>query len=432
MHFKMSQGCQPFNKLILDLKTPSGRLTTFNPEGHFEMHPSTIAAYMQAKQYDYIFLGTGCATLSIVMRMIASKQFCNKKILLIDKDDKKKNDRTWCFWENGEGFFEKIVYHKWDHLFFKNEGENIPLDISPYQYKMIRGIDLYHHCFSVINTQANIDVTYGNLSFQEVNTSSIILLNGEPLLFKNTAYIFNSVYLPGKPQQGKFYLLQHFKGWIIETPGDFFDADRATLMDFRAGQQNGTTFVYVLPLSAKKALVEYTLFTKELLAQNEYDIALRDYISTFLKLKNYKITDEEYGVIPMTNAAFPSYENGMYYIGTAGGNTKASTGYTFRFIQKQADTILHKLVKNKDSIKLKGASRRFYFYDSTLLHILSKKILGGKEIFSILFKKNRASTVLKFLDNETSLLEEIKLLNTLPKKIFAKAGFKELIKMWTR
>lgn len=384
---------------------------------------------MQVKQYDYIFLGAGCATLSIVMRMTASNHFRDKKILLIDKDDKKKNDRTWCFWEDGEGFFEKIVYHKWEHLFFNTDDENIPLDISPYQYKMIRGIDLYEHCFLILSAQKNIDIIYGDLSIQEDNTSSKIFLNGEPLLFRNTAYIFNSIYFPGKQQQDKFYLLQHFKGWVIETSEDFFEADKATLMDFRVGQEQGTTFVYVLPLSKKKALVEYTLFTKELLTKSEYDVALKNYIDSFLKLKTYTISDKEYGVIPMTNATFPHYKNGMYYIGTAGGNTKASTGYTFRFIQKQADTILQELIKNKDSIKLKKTGRRFYFYDSTLLHILSKELLGGKEIFSILFKKNRASTVLKFLDNETSVLEEIKLLNSLPKKIFAKAGFKELFKM---
>ncbi len=88
---------------------------------------------MQADQYDYIFLGAGCSTLSIVMRMIVSEKFQDKKILLIDKDDKRKNDRTWCFWENGEGFFEKIVHHKWDHLFFTTDDENVPLSISPYQ-----------------------------------------------------------------------------------------------------------------------------------------------------------------------------------------------------------------------------------------------------------------------------------------------------------
>ncbi|MEO6639084.1 MAG: lycopene cyclase family protein, partial [Ginsengibacter sp.] len=247
--------------------------------------------------------------------------------------------------------------------------------------------------------------------------------------FKNTAYIFNSIYLAEKPQQGKYYLLQHFKGWIIETDENFFDPYKATLMDFRMGQGHGTTFVYVLPLSETKALVEYTLFTENLLAKSEYDDAVREYVKTFLKLSKYNITDEEFGVIPMTNATFPGYKNGMYYIGTAGGQTKASTGYTFRFIQKQADTIVKELLKNKISIKLEQPGKRFYFYDSTLLHILSKNLLAGKVIFSTLFKKNRASTVLRFLDNETTILEEIKLLNSLPKKIFAKAGLQELIKM---
>ncbi len=381
---------------------------------------------MQAKQYDYIFLGTGCATLSIVMRMIASKKFSDKKILLIDKDDKKKNDRTWCFWEDDEGFFEKIVHQKWEHLFFTTDDENIPLNITPYQYKMIKGIDFYQHCFSVIMTNANIDVVQGNISFEEGTP----FFNGEKLQLKNTAFVFNSILFPAKPQQGKFYLLQHFKGWIIETNENCFDNKKATLMDFRVSQAQGTTFVYVLPLSQRRALIEYTLFTEKLLPQNEYDVALRDYISTILTLSNYKITDEEYGVIPMTNATFPAFEKGMYHIGTAGGNTKASTGYTFRFVQKQADSIVEELIKDKKTVKLKKPGKRFQFYDSTLLRLLSKRILGGKEIFSILFEKNRASAVLKFLDNETTISEEIKLLNSLPKKIFIKAGFKEFIKMF--
>ena len=54
--------------------------------------------------------------------------------------------------------------------------------------------------------------------------------------------------------------------------------------------------------------------------------------------------EEEFGIIPMTNADFPFFKNGMYYIGTAGGQTKASTGYTFRFIQKQADAIVEQLI----------------------------------------------------------------------------------------
>ena len=40
------------------------------------------------------------------MRMIKSGKFADKKILLIDKEPKTKNDRTWCFWEKQDGFFE--------------------------------------------------------------------------------------------------------------------------------------------------------------------------------------------------------------------------------------------------------------------------------------------------------------------------------------
>ena len=73
----------------------------------------------------------------------------------------------------------------------------------------------------------------------------------------------------------QYWLLQHFKGWYIETKQACFQPDSATLMDFRAEQNRGTAFFYVLPFSATKALVEYTLFSPNLLAENEYDEALK-------------------------------------------------------------------------------------------------------------------------------------------------------------
>ncbi len=383
---------------------------------------------MQATQYDYIFLGAGCSSLSIIMRMINSTNFVDKKILIIDKESKTKNDRTWCFWESENGFFESIVFRKWDHLFFKTDDKSIPLYIHPYQYKMIRGIDFYRHCFTCIESQKHVDIIFGSISFEKENMSSKIKINDEVILFNKKAVIFNSIYQPAKNQRGKFYLLQHFKGWIVETSEDFFNAAQAVLMDFRVTQEHGTTFVYVLPLSSTKALVEYTLFTENILSQPEYDIALKEYLKNYLSLDTYEIVDEEFGVIPMTNARFPVCENRMYHIGTAGGQTKASTGYTFKFIQKQADSIVNDLSAGK-VLKESNFNNRFYFYDSTLLHILSRKLLEGKAIFSDLFEKNKATTVLKFLDNETGISEELKLLNSLPKKIFIKAGFKEFLKM---
>jgi Lycopene cyclase protein. len=241
--------------------------------------------------------------------------------------------------------------------------------------------------------------------------------------------VFNSIYTITEKQKDKFYLLQHFKGWIIETQENFFNPDVGTLMDFSVDQTNGTTFVYVLPLSEAKALIEYTIFSEKILSKTEYDEALKFYLDDLKGLPAYTIAEEEFGIIPMNNENYPFIKNGMYFIGTAGGETKPSTGYTFRFIQKQADQIVKDLI-SKGKPANKKIKKRFLFYDSTLLHILSKKLLDGKLVFTLLFKKNSAANIFKFLDNETTVMEELKLLNSLPKKIFTKAGFTEFIKMW--
>ena len=364
------------------------------------------------------------------MRMLESKKFEEKKILLIDKEPKSKNDRTWCFWEQEAGYFEDLVFHKWDELLFKlSNVETINLELGNYRYKMIRGIDFYKKCFSQIERQKNIDIAYGEILFEEGDAHSRIKVNGEPLFIDDKTIVFNSIFRPSIKQNGEFHLLQHFKGWVIETHEPFFKPSHATMMDFSVDQIRGTTFAYILPTSEKRALIEYTLFSKNLLSEKEYDNELKAYIEKLLGLLSYDITEEEFGIIPMTNQDFPTFKKGMYYIGTAGGQTKASTGYTFRFIQKQADEIVNELITDRFFYKNKKTRKRFIFYDSTLLHILSNNLLEGKIIFSKLFKKNGADIIFKFLDNETSISEEIKILNSLPKIVFLKAGFIEFIKM---
>lgn len=376
-------------------------------------------------QYDFIFLGSGCASLSILMRMIDSGKFSDKNILLIDKEPKNKNDRTWCFWETENGFFENIIHKRWNHLLFKSDHLTLPLDINPYKYKMIRGIDFYDHCFSKINHQPSIDIQYGDIKFDK----NIIKLDGE-VLTTNNSIVFNSIYLPKEKDRNKFYLLQHFKGWIIETTTNQFNAEQGTLMDFSVSQIFGTAFVYVLPLTSNKALIEYTLFTESLLQKEKYDQQIKNYIVQHLNIKDFRIIEEEFGIIPMTNEKFEAYENGIYNIGTAGGQTKPSTGYTFQFIQKQAEQVVQQLILSGVPSKRINTKKRFQFYDSTLLHILAKNKLEGKEIFMKLFQKNKASDVFKFLDNETNLKEELKIIGSLPTKEFLLAGIQEFYEMF--
>ena len=383
---------------------------------------------MLLKTYDYIICGSGAAGLSLLMNLMQNKAFDNKSILVVDKEKKHVNDRTWCFWEQQPGLFEPIVHHSWQNVHFYSNYYTGLLNLQPYTYKMIRGIDFYNYVLGKAASRPNVSFATGNVQAlaNDVSTARAIV-DGESL---QADYVFNSIMLhqPSVPKE-KYYLLQHFKGWLIETTEPVFEDGKATLMDFRVSQKHGTTFVYVLPLSPNKALVEYTLFTGDTLPRQEYDRALGDYIRQFLSLSDYKIIEEEFGIIPMTNIDFPTHEGRIINIGTAGGQTKASSGYTFNFIQKHVKTITEHLLKNEKPICTTSLfDKRFRLYDSTLLNILNYNKLGGDRVFADLFKKNEPARVLRFLDNESTLQDELNIMSSVPSRVFMKAALQELFR----
>lgn len=377
---------------------------------------------MSQKQYDYIIAGMGCAGLSLAMHIIHSKKFSDKKILLVDEAPKNKNDRTWCFWEKESGLFESIVYRQWGHLWFYSDDFYKEFSIDPYRYKMIRGLDFYNYCYALIKQQSNFEILYRKVEKVFSQNESGIVAGGETIY---SSYVFNSI-LFQKPVLNKkhHWLLQHFKGWTIRTEEQTFDHQVATLMDFRISQQYGTAFCYLLPFSATEALVEYTLFTPSLLEEQQYESELKNYIENILHINNYTITEKEFGVIPMTNFQFPTHQNNCINIGTAGGRTKGSSGYTFYFIQKHSAAIVDSLLKTGNPLVAKPSSK-FHFYDSVLLDILANNPLPGKDIFSTLFEKNKVQNVLRFLINESSLLQDGQIILSLPTLPFLKAALKQ-------
>ncbi len=382
---------------------------------------------MMERDYDYIIAGSGCAGLSLLVRMIKSGAFTSKRILLVDQSSKTENDRTWCFWEKGEGFFQQAVSKSWDKLWFRSSAVARLMDINPYQYKLIRGIDLYVHALQIIGGAGNVEVLNARIdTVGEDQNGPFIILSDRVI---RASVVFNSI-LFHKPalKQQEFYLLQHFKGWFIETSKEHFNPGEATLMDFRTSQQYGTSFVYVMPFSKTTALIEYTLFTHELLADAAYDEALGDYIGGTLGITDYMVSERETGVIPMTNHRFPIGTPGVVNIGTAGGQTRGSSGYTFQFIQQHSELIVERLLQGKSPlVPVPLGSRRFNFYDSVLLDILHHAALPGETVFSDLFRKNDPGIVLRFLDKKSNLAEELKVIASLPTMPFLKAALRHLI-----
>ena len=109
-------------------------------------------------KYDFIILGSGAAGLSLLMRMISSQRFGDKRFLLIDRETKNKNDRTWCFWEKSDGIFQPVVHKEWEELSFFSHEFQRTFSTLPYRYKMVRGEDFYRHCHAEIGRHANFQL----------------------------------------------------------------------------------------------------------------------------------------------------------------------------------------------------------------------------------------------------------------------------------
>jgi lycopene beta-cyclase len=243
-------------------------------------------------------------------------------------------------------------------------------------------------------------------------------------------YIFNSTNLFYPEINTENSLLQHFLGWKIKVKKPVFNPKEATLMDFTLDQKHGTTFMYMLPTTPLEALVEYTLFSPEVLEREEYEVELRKYIGEKLEIDSFEITHEEFGIIPMSLARFDrsvGAEKRIINLGTAGGFTKASTGYTFYFVQKHLDNLLASLKKGKSPALTKTfQDRKYDWYDRTLLDVLLNKKVGGREIFAQLFKNIPPESVLAFLANESTAWEEFRIRHGVPLTAFIGSGMRQL------
>lgn len=377
------------------------------------------------KHYDYIFAGTGLASLMTVYEMIISDKFTNKSILLIDSDLKKTNDRTWSFWDNCSTTFNTIISKQWNTALFKNDSWSKNLNLSPYTYNTIQGINFYNFVFDVIAKHNNITVINDWVVHIEEQHSVCLVTTKTNHYSCNK--LFNSILNVNVVQQQIKYplLQQHFIGWFIKTEVPAFNANVATFMDFSVSQKGNTRFMYVLPTSATEALVEYTLFSKDELSTQEYETEIQNYIAN-MGINNYSITNKERGNIPMTCYKF--WENNtanILNIGAAGGWTKASTGFTFKNTVKNSKKLVAFLQHNNDFRKFK-IQDKFWYYDLLFIDVLYANNALGANVFSALFENGKTHLILKFLDGETSFKEDLQVMFKCPTLPFLNALFKRI------
>jgi lycopene beta-cyclase len=99
----------------------------------------------------------------------------------------------------------------------------------------------------------------------------------------------------------------------------------------------------------------------------------------------------------------------VLHIGSAGGWTKASTGYTFYLSGKMATRLCAHLKKGA-SLTSFHRNTRFAFYDAVVLDVLQRRNDVGAAFFTSVYKHNPIDCVFRFLNEESSLTEELRII----------------------
>lgn len=371
-------------------------------------------------RYDYIICGFGCAGMSLLYHILHSP-LRNARIALIDESTKEKNDRTWCYWAK-----EPVSTHpknsslvSWNNVQVQLGKNKIVKKLDDLKYFHVRSSDFYQEILELVAQRSNVTFINSTVhsieSIDDVSTM-VKLTNGQTIIGSKT---FNSI--PFNQNLDSDTLKQVFLGWKIHTANVVFDPSAATLMHFPEGRFTNNEFFYILPFNETTALVEYTVYTRETLTKRVLQDKLEEYLKSTIP-SNYQIIFEEQGSIPMTTKIQGKRSsNNIVDIGSIAGCIKPSTGYTFYNIQKHSQELVSQLIREKAELSGWIRKPRFQFYDNILLNIAKKWPENLPSIFAQMFAKNQGSKILCFLQEETTLWEDLRILAKFKYGIFIKS-----------
>ena len=353
------------------------------------------------KEFDYIIVGGGCAGLSLAYELEIHEKLKDKTLAIIEPRKEYKRDKTWSFWKVIPHNFEDCVKKNWENFSVNIPGKTNYLECKNFPYQSVDSSLFYEKIKNKLKKNENI---FFFKNIEEINKQNSLVFNSVPNIKKNHLNVW-----------------QHFCGVEIKTDNDIFDEKIFNLMDFDCDQRQSVHFFYTLPYTKNRALVETTWLSKmNDNSQKDYENQINNYIKNNLKIKNYEITYKEEGAIPLFYPLNKNEKNKIN-IGTAGGMTRLSTGYTFLNIQEHSKYIREN-IDNISNAKKFEIDKKYQFLDEIFLRVLKKNPEKMSDIFFRMFKTS-PKTVIKFLSNKSNFLEDLRIIFKMPKLIFIKALF---------
>ena len=368
--------------------------------------------------YDFAIVGAGCSGLTLASLM-ADHVPQNTRIALVDLRTTYEMDRVWCYWNVFPHPFLDAVRHTWQRWKIRYKGNEVVLTTDRYPYHFIPADAFYKTAFEKISHHGGIELQLGKAvdRFVEENGQVRIKTDGDDLIAR---HVFDGRLL-ADDLTGWQCLLQHYGGQIVEADQPAFDPATITLMDFDIPQKEGIAFVYVLPFSPHRALIEPTFFSYRPLDADDYRTIIRSYLSERYQVRSYAVEFEEHGVIPMQSYAPNGQPSShIHRIGTQAGMVKGSTGYGFLAIQKWTPMLLKQHLSPSHLEPQPPRSDFSRRLDAIFLAYIEQHPRQAPEIFFNLFNRVQPDALVRFLSDMATPADIAAVIRAMPKWPFLK------------
>lgn len=375
---------------------------------------------------DALIVGGGASGLSLACHLVAHG-WQHRSVLVVDDGASDPSSRAWASWSTGRGLLDDAATTTFDRLAVRTATRSIQAVLSRYRYRVVDGTWLYDTTDRLLAGAVGYRRVQGRVTALREDTDAVTVsvapAHGDthrPATTVRADWVFDSVGI-GAPTPRPSAALAVL-GLRVTTAADAFDPAVPVLMDFRTDQSTGLAFMYVLPRSRREALVEHTRFVVPLADQGPHlrprshpspGAAVADYLRRTVATAGTS-TEIERGLIPLRNPPDGSRAPSRTVpIGAPAGMVKASTGYGYERIQRHSAAVARSLVTCGHPFDVPARPAWYRHLDGVLLETLRREPAAVLDAFVRMFARNPADRVLAFLDEDTSLREELALVRTL-------------------
>jgi lycopene beta-cyclase len=357
-----------------------------------------------ATDYDLIILGGGCAGLSLATGLAAHGSR-GPRVLIVEARTQYANDRTWCFWEPASTALAPLVSHSWQHFAVGAGGRRVVGDCGDTPYQMIPAERFYADALGRLAAAGNIDLALGSWVVGEPRKKGGIWAV-ETIVGRHSARMIVDTRPRRDPGAGDVALWQSFYGQEIECDAPVFSPSCVELMDFAERDGSRIQFTYVLPLSARRGLVELTVFGPRPLVPRELGHELEMAIERQTGGQTFRVTRSEHGILPMgARLARPHPDPSYVRAGLTSGGARPSSGYAFQRIQRWAGECARRIAEGKLPAGHAPDPRLMRALDSLFVSVLRANPAAGPSIFLSLFEKADTSRIIRFMSDRGTVAD---------------------------